>query len=425
MKLPDQMLVEARLTSHALADPAAEVAARIAVGLPGASLAGKRIAVGVGSRGIDRIGEVVRAVLASLKARGAQPYLLPAMGSHGGGTAEGQVELLASYDITEASMGVPIRASMETVEIGRTEAGSPVFVAREAVEAEGLIVVNRVKPHTDFESTRLGSGLLKMCAIGLGKVEGASAAHRAAALYGYEASILAASRLVRSRIPLIGGVALVEDPHHHLALVEVIPAAAIEAREPDLLAQAREWMPALPFADIDVLIVDEIGKNVSGAGMDTNVIGRGVHGEAFRTARARARVIYARGLTPESHGNAVGLGLADVISSRLLAAMDPRVTYTNAITACTPATVRVPMHFESDAECLRAALRVSAADPEKVRIVRVRNTLALDRFVASAVYADEVSQRSDLGLLEPSQPWTLAADGNFDRSTDLLAASAA
>jgi hypothetical protein len=420
MKLPDQMLVEARLPSHALANPGTEVTARLEATLGGQGLAGRRIAVGAGSRGIDRIAEVTFAVVAWLKARGAQPFLLPAMGSHGGGTSEGQTELLASYGITEASMGVPIRASMETVEIGRTSAGVPVFCAREALEAEGLIVVNRVKPHTDFESTRLGSGLLKMCAIGLGKVDGAGAAHRAAALHGYEASILAASRLVRSRVPLIAGVGLVEDPHHHLAVVEVIPAAAIEDREPTLLAQARSWMPALPFSEIDVLIVDEIGKNVSGAGMDTNVIGRGVHGEPFRTARARARVIYARGLTPESHGNAVGMGLADVISSRLVAAMDPHVTYTNAITALTPATVRVPMHFDTDAECLRAALRVSAADLERVRIVRVRNTLALDRFVASAAYADEVAQRSDLEVISPAEPWTLTADGNFDKGRDLL-----
>jgi hypothetical protein len=425
MKLPDQMLVEARLPSHALADPGAEVAARLEAALAGEALAGRGIAVACGSRGIDRIAQVTRAVISWLKARGARPYILPAMGSHGGGTAEGQTELLASYDITEASMGVPVRASMETVEVGRTEAGTPVFTSREALEAEGLVVINRVKPHTDFESTRLGSGILKMCAIGLGKVDGAAAAHRAAALHGYEASILAASRLVRSRIRLVAGVALVEDPHHHLARVEVIPAAAVEAREPELLALARSWMPALPFSEIDVLIVDEIGKNVSGAGMDTNVIGRGVHGEPFRTARARARVIYARGLTPESHGNAVGMGLADVISSRLAAAVDPRITYTNAITALTPATVRVPMHFATDAECLRAALRVSAADPERARIVRVRNTLALDRFVASAAYADEVKERSDLGLVAPLQPWTLTAEGNFDAARDLLSGPAA
>jgi hypothetical protein len=425
MKLPDQMLVEARLPSHALANPAAEITARLEATLGKEDLAGRGIAVGVGSRGIDRIAEVVLAVVTWLKSRGARPYLLPAMGSHGGGTAAGQTELLASYDITEASMGVAVHAAMETLEIGRTEAGAPVFIAREALEAEGLIVINRVKPHTDFESTRLGSGLLKMCAIGLGKVEGAGAAHRAAALHGYEASILAASRLVRGKVRLIAGVALVEDPHHHLAVVEVIPAAAIEAREPDLLAQARAWMPALPFAEIDVLILDEIGKNISGAGMDTNVVGRGVHGEPFRTARARARVIYARGLTPESHGNAVGMGLADVISSRLFEAMDPRITYTNAITALTPATVRVPMHFDTDADCLRAALRVSAADPEHARIVRVKNTLALDRFVASAAYADEVAQRPDLDLVSPAEAWTLGADGNFDADRDLLGGAVA
>ena len=418
--LPAQMLVEAQLPSHALSDPASETTAGLRAALAGADLAGRRIGVCVGSRGIDRIGEVAGAVVGWLRAQRALPFLLPAMGSHGGGTAEGQVALLESYGITEQSMGAPLRPSMEAIEIGTSDVGAPVFTAREALEAEGLVVINRVKPHTDFESTRVGSGLVKMCAIGLGKVEGAAAAHRAAALHGYEASILAASRLVRSRIKLLAGVALVEDPHHHLALVEVVPAAAVEDREPALLAQARAWLPGLPFSEIDVLIVDEIGKNVSGAGMDTNVIGRGVHGEPFRAAKARPRAIYARGLTPESHGNAVGVGLADVVTSSLVAAMDPQKSYTNALSAMTPATVRVPMHFRTDAECLRAALRVSGADPERARIVRVRNTLAVDRFVASAAYADEVAKRDDLAVLVPPRSWPLSRDGNFDPAGDLL-----
>ncbi|HEV8254139.1 MAG TPA: hypothetical protein VGQ78_05255 [Vicinamibacteria bacterium] len=420
--LPAQMLVEARLPSHALEDPAAAAASRLDAFLAGVDCRDRRIAVGLGSRGIDRIAEVGRAVVAALEARGARPFVIPAMGSHGGGTAEGQVELLESFGITEESTGAPLRPSMDVVELGCTAAGEPVFTAREALESDGVVLVNRVKPHTDFESVRVGSGIIKMTAIGLGKVEGAAACHRAARRHGYEEAILAAARVVRSRLPLLAGVALVEDPHHRLARIEVLPAAEIEAREPALLAQARAWMPALPFAEIDVLILDEIGKNISGAGMDTNVVGRGVDGMPFLAARAKARTIYVRGLTAESHGNAVGMGLADVVRSRVVEVMDSRATYTNALSAMTPATVRIPMHFDTDAECLKAVLRVSGADAERARIVRVRNTLALDRFVASEVYAAEVAARDDLTVVRPPRPWGLDAEGNFDPAGDLLAA---
>jgi hypothetical protein len=309
---------------------------------------------------------------------------------------------------------------MEVVEIGRTPAGEPVFIAREALEADAVVLVNRVKPHTDFESVRVGSGLLKMTAIGLGKVEGAAAAHRAARRHGYEESISAAARVVRSRLRLLAGVALLEDAHHRLAQVEVVPAAEIEAREPALLAQARSWMPSLPFPEVDILILDEIGKNISGSGMDTNVVGRGVDGMPFRAARSRAKNIYVRSLTPESHGNAVGVGLAEVVRSQVIKDMDAHAMYTNALSAMTPGTVRVPMHFDTDAECLKAVLRVSGADPEKARIVRVRNTLAVDRFVASEAYAAEVAGRADLTVLVPPRPWTLDTQGNFDSANDLL-----
>jgi hypothetical protein len=422
--LPAQMLVEARLPSHALDDPAAEVAGRLDAFLAGVDCRDKRVAVGAGSRGIDRIAEVTRAVVSALKGRGARPFIVPAMGSHGGGTAEGQLELLDSFGINETTMGVPLRASMDVVEIGRTEVGEPVFTAREALEADGVVLINRVKPHTDFESLTVGSGLVKMAAIGLGKVEGAAAAHRAARRHGYEASISAASRLVRSRLKMLAGVALLEDPHHRLARVEIVPAAEIEASEPALLAQARSWMPCLPFPEVDILILDEIGKNISGAGMDTNVVGRGVDGMPFLSARSRAKNIYVRGLTPESHGNAVGVGLAEVVRSRVIDEMDSRAMYTNALSAMTPATVRAPMHFDSDAECLKAILRVSGADPERPRIVRVRNTLAVDRFVASEAYAAEVAERDDLTVVVPPRPWTLDAQGNFDPASDLLAPGA-
>jgi hypothetical protein len=263
-----------------------------------------------------------------------------------------------------------------------------------------------------------------MCAIGLGKIDGAAACHRAARAVGYERAITEAARVVRARLPLWAAVALVEDGHHRLARIEAFPAAEIDAREPALLAQARAWMPALPFADIDVLVVDEIGKNISGAGMDTNVIGRGVDGKPFAAATGKARVIYARRLTPESHGNAVGIGLADVVSTRLVEAMDRRITYTNALSALTPSTVRIPLQFDTDAECLGVAARLVGKDPAQARVVRIRSTLALGRFVASEAFAREVAERKDLTLLAPPRPWPLTPAGDFDANGDLLSASA-
>lgn len=422
--LPAQMLVEARLASHALDDPVAETTARLAAALAGLDGKGRRVGVGVGSRGIDRLPLVVRAVVDWLRARGASPFVIPAMGSHGGATAEGQVDVLASLGVTEHTAGAAIRPSMEAALLDPTADGMPVFTSREALEADGLVLINRVKPHTDFESPRLGSGLTKMCVIGLGKIEGAAACHRAAQRFGYERSILEAARVVRARLPLWAGVALVEDAHHRLARIEAIPAAEIDAREPALLAQARAWMPALPFGEIDVLIVDEMGKNISGAGMDTNVIGRGVDGRPFAAAAGRARTIYARSLTPESHGNAAGIGLADVVSTRLVRSMDRHVTYTNALSALTPFAVRIPLQFDTDAECVAAAARLAGADPARARVVRIKSTLALGRFVASEACARELDGRSDLTLLTPPRPWPLTREGDFDPAGDLLVESA-
>jgi hypothetical protein len=381
--------------SYALDDPGAETAGRLDAFLAGVDCRDKRIAIGAGSRGIDRIAAVVRAVAATLKGRGARPFIIPAMGSHGGGTAEGQLELLDSFGINEATMGVPLRPSMDVVEIGTTEAGEPVFTAREALEADGVVLVNRVKPHTDFESTRVGSGLVKMAAIGLGKVEGAAAAHRAARRHGYEASIAAASRLVRSRVKLLAGVALLEDPHHHLAMVEVVPVAEIEGREPALLAHARAWMPALPFPEVDILILDEIGKNISGGGGHQRVVGRGVGRMPF-SPRLRAATSTSAP-HPESHGNAVGVGLA-VSPLRLSSPRGPRAMYTNAVghdghgarADALRHRRRVPLRPSS----------VSGTDPRRAHRPR-RNTLAVDRFVVSGAYMDGGRARHPTVLVPP------------------------
>jgi hypothetical protein len=219
--------------------------------------------------------------------------------------------------------------------------------------------------------------------------------------------------VILTRLPQVFGLALVEDACHQLARIEAMTGAQIPSREPELLRQARAWMPQLPFAQIDVLIIDEMGKNISGAGMDPNIIGRGVDGTRRSDARTEVGAIFTRRLTPETHGNAIGLGFADVVSKRIVDEMDHVSTYTNALSSMTPASVRIPMHFATDAECLRAAIRLAGADPATARIVRIKNTLTLDRFVATESYVPEISERNDLNLLESARDWQFTPEGNL------------
>lgn len=418
------MLLRQRLVDRALADPAREIRDRLA-SLDGDEWTGRSVAVGIGSRGIDRIALVAKTVVGWLRERGAHPFIMPAMGSHGGGTPEGQLALLATYGVTEAELGVPIAADMATDLLGHTASGTPVYTSRVALAADAVLLVNRVKPHTDFSSAEVGSGLRKMCAIGLGKQDGAIASHLAASRFGHERVIREIAEVAASRLPRLYGVALVEDGTHRLARVDVLRGEEFESREPSLYRLAWEWMPRLPFPDVDVLIVDEIGKDISGAGMDTNIIGRGVDLMPMANCRSKVRAIYARALTPASHGNAVGIGLADVVSSRLVAQMDPRISYTNALSAMTPATVRISINFPTDAACIEAALRVAGVEPDVAKILRIRSTLNLSLVVASAAYADALEGRADLAKVVPPSAWTLGADGNFEPETDLFVAAPA
>jgi hypothetical protein len=381
--------------------------------------------VAAGSRGIDRIGAITRAAVEWLHARGARPFIMPAMGSHGGGTAEGQLDLLASYGITEAVMGVPLRADMDVRVIGQTPSGFPVHTSTVALDADAVLLINRVKPHTDFSSATVGSGLRKMCAIGLGKVEGATTCHHVATRIGHERVIQEVAAVATATLPRLFGLALVEDGTHHIARIEVLRGEEFLSREPELYAQAWEWMPALPLAQVDILVVDEIGKDISGCGMDTNIIGRGVDTAPMTNRRTSVRTIYARSLTPASHGNAVGIGLADIVSTRLVEQMDRTISYTNALSAMTPATVRISVHFPTDAECMRAALRVAGAAPHEARILRIRNTLSLQYIVASEACLEPLRERGDIEILEPPMPWTFDRQGNFDPAVDLLAAHVA
>lgn len=373
-----------------------------------------RVAVAVGSRGIANLERIVAAVLRTLQDAGADPFLLPAMGSHGGATPEGQKALLAEYGITEERLGVPIRASMETEPIGTSEEGIPVHFSREALSADGILIVNRVKPHTDFAG-RIGSGLLKMLAIGLGKETGARTVHAATLRVGHERAIRSAARLILSRAPVLGGLAILENQRHQTARLEFVPSGSIESREEELHAEAWRLMPRLPVDEIDLLIVDRIGKDISGAGMDPNITGRGLP-EFFTPPPhvPRIRRLFVRDLTPGSHGNGTGAGVADFATTRLVRAIDLRTTYTNALTAISIAFAKIPIHFDTDREAVVQALRTATdTDPRRSRVVRIRDTLSLETLQLSESGWEALRGRRDLTVLRGPMEMEFDPSGNL------------
>jgi hypothetical protein len=381
---------------------------------------GANIAIGVGSRGITNLAQVVSSVVDRLRDAGAKPFLIPAMGSHGGATPEGQLELLASYGITEQTMHVPIRASMETKQIGDSSEGVSVFCSTEALSADGIILINRVKPHTDFFSTTLGSGLIKMSVIGLGKRDGAAAMHRAAMRLGYEPIIRGMARVILQRAPVLGGLAIIENQFHETARLQFIPANELETAEVALLAEARSLMPLLPFEEIDLLIVDRIGKNISGAGMDPNVIGRSIHGYSSMLGRDDRpapfiRRIFVRGLTPETHGNAIGIGMADVTTTQLARELDGRITSINCLTALTPQGAKIPIQCDTDREAIDLMLEsLAIPDTTAARVVRIADTLTLAEMDISESLWKEPGSNAKLTALGEATGMRFSAQGNLD-----------
>lgn len=414
MTFPGMARVEARRRGPALrrAAVAADRALRD-LGLSERIGPGQRVAITGGSRGIAEVAAIIRRVVAALRQLKAEPFIIPAMGSHGGATAEGQRLLLQTYGISEEAMGAPILSSMEVTELGRTPEGIPVHLDTQAAEADAILLVNRVKPHTAFTG-RIGSGLLKMLAFGLGKHQGALACHEAVMQIGYEQVIRAVSAVILDRVRVLGGLAILENSEGGLAKVVGLPAESIVAGEERLFQQARRWAPRLPFDELDLLIVDEMGKNIAGTGMDTNVIGRRFSLVEKPLPRPRIARIFVRGLTKETHGNANGIGLAEFTTERLLRMVDQRVTYTNSVTARTPEHSRLPMAFASDREVLETALKtVREADPMSARIVRIKNTLELKTMLVSESLVPEVQRHRDLVLPSGPQAMTFDADGNL------------
>lgn len=358
---------------------------------------GKKVAVTAGSRGVADIDTVVTATVDHLRKNGAQPFVVPAMGSHGGADAEGQRAVLSGYGITEKSVGAPIVSSMDVDELPRGNLPHPLYIDRAANSADIVVLVNRVKPHTDYSGWP-ESGLVKMAVIGLGNHALATAIH-SFGISGLTDRILPAFRGIREHGPILVGVAIVENAYDEISDIRGLTAEEMETEEPALLEKARRQMPDLPLDDPDILLVDEIGKNISGSGMDPNIIGRYFIDGQEEPSSPDVGVIMARSMTEESHGNSIGTGLADVITRKIFEDIDYRVTYENTVTSTFFRRASIPLIAPDDETglnwCRRKARSVGRNDH---RIIRIRNTLELHRFLASGPIRDEMDGRDDIAF---------------------------
>jgi hypothetical protein len=414
ISFPRIIPVRQHFPDRRIADVAAEVAREMgAWGFERRVAPGARIAIGVGSRGIANISTIVRTVVEYWKSRGCAPFIFPAMGSHGAATGQGQADVLAHYGIHEATVGCPIISSLEVVSLGRTPEGIEAFLDRNAFESDGVFLVNRIKWHTDFAG-RIESGLFKMMAIGLGKFAGAQRYHTYAYKQGLETVICEVGRKILASGKIAGGLGILEDANHNTAKIAGLAAETMEQQEAELLALVKTWMGRIPFP-LDILILDEIGKNYSGAGMDTKVVNRSVQGEynPWDTA-PRIERIHLRGLSSMSYGNAVGLGMADVCHERLVRMVDWCPTAINSLTSSTPAAIRTPVHFPTDRECLeRIAPTVGKVDLSEVTIGWMSNSLELSQMALSENLMGEIEANPVLEILAPP------SDLPFDQAGDL------
>ena len=414
MRLPRFFYARQKFPDHGIPDVVSEVHRQ----LYGSSLAsrlnaGSRLAIGVGSRGIRNIGVIVGETVRYWKSHGMRPFVFPAMGSHGAATAEGQAEILARFGITEAAVGCPVVSCLDVVPLGPTADGIEVFVDRTAYESDGVMLVARIKRHTDFTGA-IESGLLKMTALGLGKFAGAQRYHAHAYRLGLEQVILSVARHVLASGKILGGLAILEDGYHNTAKLDTIPAEDMESSEKEYLVLAKSWMGRIPV-DLDVLIVDEMGKEISGTGMDTKVINRSVHAHynPFPDAAQIGRV-FVRDLSEFSSNNAIGIGLADVTTDRLVRRINWVSTQRNALTSTTLAGIRTPIHYATDRECLETvALTVGKMDPADVTFGWIRNTLELSELLLSENLRQEVAGNPLIQIGSDSCELPFDGDGNL------------
>jgi hypothetical protein len=393
------------------------------------------IAITAGSRGIADINTITKAVVDELIKLGGRPFIIPAMGSHGGATAKGQLDVLAGYGITEENMGVPIKSSMEVVKIGEGKDGTPVYVDKNAVIADHVVLINRLKPHTRF-SGEIESGLIKMLLVGLGKDVGAKVYHRAIMKRTFKQIIDSALPMILSKVSVLFGLAIIENAYGNVADIKAIKGEEIIKAEPKLKKESSKLMAKLPFNDIDLLIIDEMGKDISGTGMDTNVIGRKQEstqmpilttwsgGHDSRKAElsscqvlnddVRIARIFVRDLTPKSFGNACGIGLADFTTHRLVNKIDSQKTYINCLTGLRPEGAKIPMTFDCDKDAIDAALSTCGVEGiNNARIVWIKNTLDLEKVIISEYYLDDLKKRDDLEQISPAEELAFDSSDNL------------
>jgi len=402
--------IRQHFTQNALHDVRGEVRKELSR-FDGQIKAGSNIAIAVGSRGIDELELVVAETIEYVKRKEASPFIVPAMGSHGGATADGQMAILKDYGITEKRVGAPVRASMEVVEIPHEGVPNPLYMDKLAYESDGILMINRIKPHTDFRG-KYESGLVKMAVIGLGKEKGANAIHKYG-VYGLSELLPPASGKIFSTRKILGGIALIENAYDRMMRVKALLADEIPAQEPELLELARKNQPKFPVDNFDVLILDRMGKNISGVGIDTNIIGRlKIHGHP-EPAGPTIKAILVTDLSDESHGNATGVGLADVITKKLLDKIDYHVTYTNIVTSSFLERGKLPVVADTDLKAFEIACRSCGyIKPGEERIIRAKDTLHLDELYVSKRILREIQEKTDIEIVE-SDVDLMDLNGNF------------
>jgi len=413
--LPRIFKIRQKIEAPRLADVEKEMHAILdRFGLADKVRAGERIALTAGSRGIRDKAKVLKVIATRLKALGAKPFLVPCMGSHGGATAEGQVQILHHLGITEEYVGAPIVSSMEVKEISRTKFGTPVLIDKNICEqADKIIVVNRIKPHTDFDY-EIESGLNKMIVIGMGKHQGALMVHRLTIKNGYSTMLKEVQPIILKALPFFFGVGIIENQYDQTASLHLLEPKDFWEGEKPLLKRAKEIMPRLPFKQIDVLVVDEIGKNISGAGLDPNVTGRLFFIGSPPLREPQITRIFVRDLTPETEGNAIGIGFAEYTTARLVQKIDPRPTAINSITGMGPECGRVPIAFDQDCQALQAAFNNSGVlDSPNLRLVWIKNTLELEYLWASEPMLPEAEANPHLEVASRVQDIPFDAAGNM------------
>lgn len=415
MNFPNMVRVKQKIYKEMINDIPGAVRAELnSINIKDKIKKGDTIAITVGSRGVSNIDVIVKAIVEYLKEMGADPFIIPAMGSHGGATSEGQKQILAHYGVTEESMGAPVKSTMDVVEIGETAEGIKVMIDKNAYEADYILAVNRIKVHTDFKG-EIESGLMKIMAIGLGKHKGAETYHQAAIEYGMEHMITNVGRTVLKNASILCGLGIVENGFDETAVIKAFRPEELENGEGELLKFEKKHFPKLPFDDIDILILDVIGKNISGTGMDTNVVGRFyVPLYSKEPEKPKIKRIMVSDLTSESDGNAVGIGIADFCNQRVVEKMDRNATYINCLTGMAPEKARIPIYYSSDKQILEAALKtIGLVEPENAKVIHIYSTLHVEYLEVSQSLAEMAKEMENLEIIGEPHPIIFDNDGNF------------